>query len=291
MGQTQSATTREVSPKCQDQAALDADPILATLCSCQEATTGLTDATDAYVASVKKYNDDVIEYRKYEAYNACRTQGSCTNYDSLYGTSYQEQYNSFKDESKEWKNTVGEVQYNNNDTSVYCRNDWGNDWYTADSGKGKYNASNNPNYYGGLCKRTSEAINRLWSDKFSASATRPTVNTAPTAPGAFNAQVAISCCAQTLSDFQANKITISDISQKCTAEVNTYFNQYETNGTIPPVTDPALNEPPGGSLGLPIYAIVLIILGVIAVVGILIWVGIRYGRKAKTPTPPAAPPS
>ena len=282
MGQTQSSTSRAVSAICNDQSALDADPNLATLCSCQTATESLNTAVAAYEASLAKFDADTEEYRKYEAYEACRTQGSCTNYDTIYNTTYQAQYNSFKDESLQWKNIVGKPQFNDNDTSVYCRNDWGNDWYTADTGLGKYNASNNPNYYGGLCKRKSEVIKIKWSDQFAGNAVRPTVNTAPTNPGNFNNATAIACCSLTISKLSAGEININDVSQNCTAEVNQKYDKYQTDGIPPDITAPPPTE---GEVpkeeGLPIYAIVLISMAVFMVLAGVIWAGIHYKKRSQ----------
>jgi len=283
---------------CADAAALKADPALAALCSCAESTAALTEATDLYKLQLDKYNNDLIEYRNFEAYDACLKNGSCINYDTIYNTTYQAKYNEYKNAVRGMYGCfLDSNRYTSND---YCEDDAGPGWiytYNRNEAVSQPPCDKQPttscsacdlNQRRGYCKRSSSQLKTDWSEHFVETAKRPSVSTQPQPPS-FNPQVAISCCSQTLTDFEAEKITIEDISQQCSAEINNNINKYETDGTIPPtlpVNDPEPDNPkePEVPEGLKIFEIVLIVVAILVFIAMMIWVGIKLRKRSSAST-------
>jgi len=278
---------------CNDPVAVNNDPVLAALCSCEEATSSLTDATDAYTAELANFTSDNAEYRKYEAYEACRTQGSCTNYDSIYGTTYQSEYNAYKNELRGMINCFQPFESDKYTSDEFCRRDAGLGWVysknqNAGISKPPCNDTARPtttscadcdlNQIRGYCQRSNSQLFSDWDNYFSANATRPTVSTAPIPPS-FNPQVAITCCAQTLTDFKANRINIGQVTQNCSAEISTNLSSYEETGAVPPSLDNGPPDNPQAPAGLQTFAIVLIIAAVLVFIAMMIWVGVRLRKR------------
>lgn len=297
-----------MSTGCANAEAVAADPVLATLCSCQNATSTLEEAVAAYKNELDQYTADQQEYFKYQQYVLCRDTGSCTNYDAIYGTQYQEKYNAYKAERRGMRKCFQSYRTDQLTSNANCEDDAGRGWvydtYQYEGlSKPPCNDTSRPNTTScatcgtlperrGYCKRSESQLKLDWSSYFSTNATAPTVTTQPIPPS-FDANIQIACCTQTLTDFSANRISIGQVTQNCTNEINNNISNYEENGELPPAPG---GEPtaPGGEptapVGLQTFAIVLIIVAALVFIAMMIWVGVRL-RKRRAAKAASSPPS
>jgi len=278
-----------MSSACQDEATVATDPELGALCACQESSAAVTEAVNTYKVSLEKYNSDLEEYRKYEAYKACLETGSCDNYDNIYSTQFKAQYNKYRDEVRGMNKCF--VDSNKYTSTAFCEDDAGPGWiYSFNQNQGvtqpPCNKTNNTSCdtcgtggeRRGYCKRSTTQLNDDWRKYFSDNATLPKVNTPPQTPPPLG-NVISQCCIQTFSNFEADKIKIDNVSQQCTAEINTSINYYTENGELPPPPAPVGAGDPPAPEGLQTFAIVLIVVAVLVFLAMMIWVGVRLKKR------------
>lgn len=263
---------------CSDAALLRSNKNLATACACQETTNKIISLVDTYRRQVIQYNQEAIAYNLYlrnnDDYEQCAENGGC------YGDyeQYQSQYKSIRDETKPWKNGCA-FAINAETRDQFCVDDHGSGWrYIGEDGN-----CNVANVYKGVCQRSSGQALADWGAKFRSMENKPNPVSKPTPPP-FNAQIAVTCCSQNLSDINGDSVEIYNITQQCSAEVNTYIqNVAEGNTTaLPPNYDaPPPNTDPDVA-GLQTWQIVLIAVGAILFIAIILWLGIRFRQKRKS---------
>lgn len=274
------------NPLCSDPTALAENAYLTQVCACEAGVNSAINASNTYVAQVEKYNAD------FDAYNKAKIKETqwinCSNgyCEGAYG-SYQTEFNATKDEIRTFKNCA--EQYSAiRDGGQYCTTDHGSGWMYIGEGDTCKLGSSPPDTSGGIgrsgeCQRSLTKAQEDWKIIFARLQPQPPVPAQPTPPKFTNTS-AITCCSIGFEDLESQgTLTISDISQNCSAEVNTAINYASTvpTGALPPNYNVVFQRPNGTPASFPIYAIVLIVVVAAVVLGLVIYAAVTASKRKK----------
>jgi cobalamin biosynthesis Mg chelatase CobN len=217
---------KAVLNNCNNKTLLDANPQLASACSCRKASNALIKQSETYQTSIQDWTKRLDEHQ-----NSTAKLNRWTQKIGEYNIWAQKE-NELRDEKKQWNSCVvwNETQSGKHDD--WCRNDIGSGWYHSGQSKGPCT----PGWGRGVCQRTNDQI-QLDLNNAGYAAAKPNVSPHPGAqpspPGGNNVQ----CCSQLFQNITAADVKFSEIIQQCTQQINNQIDAaLNTTTTQQPTT-------------------------------------------------------